>query len=177
MAVEVGQIAPGTVVRLLNYGVLVKLEDGTTGLVHISEIDQNYVRDVNDYFQVGDTVTVKILATGERGKVELSVKQARAEGDPIKMRQPSENGAAPESGENRERDNEPRRDSGRDGGRDSGRDSGRDGGREVEGAAFPRRESRASFEEKMNDFMRSSSERLSDLKRNIENKRGGKKTR
>ena len=171
MAVEVGQIAQGTVVRLLNYGVLVKLEDGTTGLVHISEIDQNYVRDVNDYFQVGDSVGVKVLATGERGKVELSVKQARAEGDPIKMRQPSENGAAPESSESR--DSEPRRDSGRDG----GRDSGRDGGREVEGAAFPRRESRASFEEKMNDFMRSSSERLSDLKRNIENKRGGKKTR
>ncbi|MBV9468356.1 MAG: S1 RNA-binding domain-containing protein [Abitibacteriaceae bacterium] len=153
MAVEVGQIVQGTVVRLLNYGVLVKLEDGTTGLVHISEIDQNYVRDVNDYFAVGDNVTVKILATGERGKVELSVKQARNEGDPpIKPRQNVDNGAAS------------------DGGGDGDR-------READGPPMPRRESRASFEEKMNDFMRSSSERLSDLKRNVENKRGGKKTR
>jgi transcriptional accessory protein Tex/SPT6 len=80
MAVEVGQIVPGTVVRLLQYGVLVRLDDGTTGLVHISEIDQNYVRDVGDYFQVNDPVSVKVLATGDRGKVELSVKQALGEG-------------------------------------------------------------------------------------------------
>src|SRR4028118_755326 len=86
MAVEVGQIVQGTVVRLLNYGVLVRLEDGTTGLVHISEIDQNYVRDVNDYFQINDPVTVKVLASGERGKVELSVKQALGEGQSLPQR-------------------------------------------------------------------------------------------
>ena len=145
MAVEVGQIVQGTVVRLLNYGVLVRLEDGTTGLVHISEIDQNYVRDVNDYFQLNDAVTVKVLATGERGKVELSVKQALGEGQTITPRpQTNDDGEA--------------------------RGSGGDG-------MSARRESRASFEDKMGEFMRSSSERLGDLKRNIENKRGGKKTR
>lgn len=150
MGVEVGQIVQGTVVRLLPYGVLVRLEDGdsTTGLVHISEIDQNYVRDVNDYFQVSDAVTVKVLATGERGKVELSVKQARGEGvPPITPRRPpaeDTNGAASDNGE---------------------------------APVYTRRESRASFEDKMGEFMRSSSERLSDLKRNIENKRGGKKNR
>jgi hypothetical protein len=59
MAVDAGQVVQGTVVRLLNYGVLVRLDDGSTGLVHISEIDQNYVRDVADYFQVNDPVNVK----------------------------------------------------------------------------------------------------------------------
>lgn len=150
MGVEVGQIVQGNVVRLLPYGVLVRLDDGTTGLVHISEIDQNYVRDVNDYFQLNDPVTVKVLATGERGKVELSVKQARGEGDPplVPRRPPVEEASA-----------------------------NGDGAEHVEAPAYSRRESRASFEDKMKEFMSESSERLSDLKRNIENKRGGKKTR
>jgi S1 RNA binding domain protein len=146
MAVEVGQIVQGRVVRLLAYGVLVRLDDGTTGLVHISEIDQNYVRDVADYFALDDMVNVKVLKAEDRGKIELSVKQARGEGEPIvKVRapQPEENNDAPPRAE----------------------------------AGPSRRESRASFEEKMGEFMRSSSERLSDLKRNIEGKRGGKKTR
>ncbi|HEX8234402.1 MAG TPA: S1 RNA-binding domain-containing protein [Abditibacteriaceae bacterium] len=157
MAVEVGQIVPGTVVRLLQYGVLVRLDDGTTGLVHISEIDQNYVRDVGDYFQVNDPVSVKVLATGDRGKVELSVKQALGEGQSITPR-PQNN----DDGESRGAENR-------------GGDRG-DRGDRGEGMG-PRRESRASFEDKMGEFMRSSSERLGDLKRNIENKRGGKKTR
>lgn len=152
MAVDVGQFVQGTVVRLLNYGVLVKLDDGSTGLVHISEIDNNYVRDVNDYFAINDPVTVKVLAAGERGKIELSVKQAMgktAEARPRPVAVESEsNGSGPRE----------------------------DRGAPSEMQAV-RRESRASFEEKMNDFMRSSGERLTDLKRNIENKRGGQKKR
>ncbi len=159
MAVESGQIVQGTVVRMLPYGVLVRLEDGTQGLVHISEIDQNYVRDVNDYFQINDPVTVKVLASGERGKIELSVKQALGEGQTLTPRPPRPPGSnSGDDGESRE--------SSRGG-----------GGMEGGGMAPPRRESRASFEEKMGDFMRSSSERLGDLKRNIENKRGGQKKR
>lgn len=167
MAVEVGQIVQGRVVRLLAYGVLVRLEDSSTGLVHISEIDQNYVRDVADYFGLDDTVNVKVLAAGERGKIELSVKQARGEGEVVVMRQNRDNDAPRGDG--------PRNDGPRDGGGGFG---GGGGDRGERGDGPPaRRESRASFEEKMGDFMRSSSERLSDLKRNIENKRGGQKKR
>ncbi len=93
MAVEAGQIARGTVIRLLPYGVLVRLEEGTTGLVHISEIDQNYVRDVAEYVQVNDPVVVKVIASGEKGKTELSMKQARGENDPPlvpRVREPRE---------------------------------------------------------------------------------------
>ena len=148
MAVETGEIVQGTVVRLFPYGVLVRLDDGSTGLVHISEIDQNYVRDVADYFQVNDPVTVRVLASGERGRIELSVKQALAEGETLPQRAPDAEGAPPREVRAPE-----------------SRDSG------------PRRESRASFEEKMKEFTANSSERLGDLKRNIENKRGGKKAR
>ncbi|MDQ3815725.1 MAG: S1 RNA-binding domain-containing protein [Armatimonadota bacterium] len=157
MAVEVGQIVRGTVVRLLNYGVLVRLEDGTTGLVHISEIDQNYVRDVNEYFQLNDPVTVKVLATGERGKTELSIKQARAAGETGPMPRPADGEVQSDNG--------------------TGAAAGAGENRGPGEGAVSRRESRASFEEKMGDFLRHSSERLGDLKRNIENKRGGKKTR
>ena len=157
MAVEAGQIVQGTVVRLLPYGVLVRLEDGQTGLVHISEIDQNYVRDVADYFGVNDPVTVRVLNMGDRGKVELSVKQALGEGETLPQRQPSPEGEAPRET------------------RSEGRVEYRGGG--GGNSDGPRRESRSSFEEKMGEFTRQSSERLGDLKRNIENKRGGKKAR
>ena len=146
MAVEAGQIVRGSVVRLMNYGVLVRLEDGSTGLVHISEIDNNFVRDVADYFQVNDPVVVKILAFGERGKIELSVKQAV--------------GQAPQAME----------------GAALGADA--NGDRPAQSpadAAASRREARASFEEKMGEYMRVSGERLADIKRNIETKRGGAK--
>jgi S1 RNA binding domain protein len=149
MAVEVGQLMSGTVVRLLPYGVLVRLDDGSTGLVHISEIDNNYVRDVNDYFAVNDPVTVKVLAAGERGKIELSVKQAKGQTVEPRPRPESADGEASTNGD----------------------------ARPSHAEMASRRESRASFEEKMGEFMRSSGERLTDLKRNIENKRGNKKTR
>ena len=77
MAVEAGLVARGSVVHLMPYGALVRLEDGTTGLVHISEIDSNFVHNVGDLIQKGDTVIVKVLASGEKGKTELSIKQAK----------------------------------------------------------------------------------------------------
>lgn len=147
MAVESGQIAQGTVIRLLPYGVLVRLDEGTTGLVHISEIDQNYVRDVAEYVQVNDPVVVKVIATGEKGKTELSIKQARGENDPPlvpRVREPreeeSEDAAPPPSSQSR-------------------------------------REQRASLEEKMRDFMGDSAERLSDLRRHQDSKLGKGKNR
>lgn len=148
MAVEVGQIVRGAVIRLLPYGVLVRLEDGTTGLVHISEIDQNYVRDVAEYVQVNDPVVVKVLATGEKGKTELSIKQARGENDPPlvpRVREPREVEESEEA--------------------------------PPPPSAHNRREQRASLEEKMRDFMGDSAERLSDLRRHTDNKLGGRKHR
>lgn len=145
MAVEAGQIVRGTVVRLMAYGVLVRLEDGSTGLVHISEIDNNFVRDVADYFQVNDPVVVKVLAFGDRGKIELSVKQAVGQ-TPITV---AVDGGAENNGD------------------------GRPAQSPAEAAAA-RRESRASFEEKMGEYMRQSGERLADIKRNLETKRGSK---
>ena len=76
MPAEVGAILEGTVIRLAPYGAFVQLDTGETGLVHISEIDRNFVKDVNEHLHENDKVTVKVVAIKEDGKIDLSIKQA-----------------------------------------------------------------------------------------------------
>lgn len=73
---EVGEIAEGTVTRIADFGAFVQLPTGETGLVHISEIDRNYVRDIKEHVREGDKVTVKVVSIKEDGKIDLSIKQA-----------------------------------------------------------------------------------------------------
>ena len=75
MAVETGAILDGTVVKLLKYGVIVSLPDNLSGLIHISEIADQYVHDVSDFFREGDAVKVKVLGKRDEGRYELSAKQ------------------------------------------------------------------------------------------------------
>ncbi|RYX84741.1 S1 RNA-binding domain-containing protein [bacterium] len=70
-------LSRGVVVRLLPYGAMIRLEDGTTGLVHISEIDEKFVANVADYLAIGTRVMVKVIAVKEDGKVEFSIKRAK----------------------------------------------------------------------------------------------------
>ena len=60
--------------RIENYGAFLQLEDGRMGLVHISEIDRNYVKDVRDHLREGDTVEAKVVAIKDDGKIDLSIK-------------------------------------------------------------------------------------------------------
>ena len=76
MVVESGAILDGTVEKLLDYGVIVSLPEGESGLIHISEVADEYVQSIADYFQEGDTVKVKVVAEKEKGRYELSAKQA-----------------------------------------------------------------------------------------------------
>ena len=71
---EVGGIAEGTVIRIADFGAFVQLAGGETGLVHISEVDRNYVRNIRDHLHEGDKVTVKVVAIKEDGKIDLSIK-------------------------------------------------------------------------------------------------------
>lgn len=124
MSVDTGSIVEGTVVKITNYGAFVELPDGRSGLVHIREIADTYVKDVHDYLKEQEKVKVKVLGVNDRGKLDLSVKQALS---------PEERVA--------------------------------------------RVRAKASFEEKMKAFLKESEERLLDLKRNTEAKRGGGKKR
>ena len=74
--VEVGKVYEGTVVKILdnNVGAIVSVMPGKDGLVHISQIAHECVKDVNDYLKVGQVVNVKALDVDERGRVRLSIR-------------------------------------------------------------------------------------------------------
>ena len=71
---EIGAIVDGTVKSVMKFWAFVEIEDGNTGLVHISEISNSFVKDINDYVKVGDPVKVKVLEI-EDDKIALSMKQ------------------------------------------------------------------------------------------------------
>ena len=75
MSIEVGNKVQGKVTGITNFGAFVELPEGKTGLVHISEVADSYVKDVNDHLKIGDTVEVKVISEKD-GKIALSIKKA-----------------------------------------------------------------------------------------------------
>ena len=73
--IEVGSVLEGRVTGITRFGAFIDIGEGRTGLVHISEIADAFVHDVNDYLKQNDVVRVKVIAV-ESGKVGLSIKQA-----------------------------------------------------------------------------------------------------
>ncbi|HLS08093.1 S1 domain-containing RNA-binding protein [Lentibacillus sp.] len=90
MSIEVGSKLQGKVTGITNFGAFVEIEEGKTGLVHISEVADNYVKDINDYLSVGDEVTVKVLNVQDDGKIGLSIKKAKDRPPRQRNRQRSE---------------------------------------------------------------------------------------
>ncbi len=78
MQIEVGAILEGKVKGITKFGAFVELEPGKTGMVHISEVANTYVKEITDHIQDGQTVKVKVLSIGEDGKISLSIKKAAA---------------------------------------------------------------------------------------------------
>jgi S1 RNA binding domain protein len=76
MAIDVGSIVEGVVTGITNFGAFIELPDKVTGLVHISEVADAYVKDVRDYLKEQDRVKVKVIHVDEKGKIGLSIKQA-----------------------------------------------------------------------------------------------------
>ena len=113
MALEVGTILSGIVTGITNFGAFIELETGETGLVHISEVADAYVKDINEHLKIREKIVVKIINIDGKGKIGLSIRQAK--------RRPS-----------------------------------------------------VSFEERMNRFLKDSEERLGDLKKHTDAKRGGR---
>ena len=72
-SVPVGSIMAGTVETLQNYGAFIRLENGLSGLVHISQISQKRIKAPKDALNVGDAVNVKVIGVKD-GKISLSIK-------------------------------------------------------------------------------------------------------
>ncbi len=79
MPVKVGRIVEGTVSGITNFGAFVDLPDGERGMVHISEVADAYVKDINDYLKPNEKVKVKVLSIDGDGKISLSIRKAEAE--------------------------------------------------------------------------------------------------
>ncbi len=78
MALEVGACVEGKVPGITKFGAFVELENGKTGMVHISEVAPTYVKEIRDHVTENQQVKVKILSIGEDGKISLSIKKAMA---------------------------------------------------------------------------------------------------
>lgn len=75
MEPQVGSIVEGKVTSITKFGAFVALDNGKSGLVHISEIANSFVNDVHDFLQEGQAVKVLVLSA-ENGKINLSIKKA-----------------------------------------------------------------------------------------------------
>jgi S1 RNA binding domain protein len=133
MLLEVGKVIEGKVAGITNFGAFVRLPNGKIGLVHISEIADEYVKNINTYLKENQKVKVKIISIDEKGKISLSIKKANEE-----INQQNTKSKKPEEID-WEKDND-----------------------------FDT----MSFEERMTKFLKDSNEKMLDLKKNFESKRG-----
>ena len=86
--VEVGQVYDGSVLRLLDFGAIVQVLPGRDGLLHISEIANYRIANINDVLKVGQNVRVKIIEADDKGRLRLSIKaiggiEAQTEGGAV----------------------------------------------------------------------------------------------
>ena len=152
MSVEVGAKLPGKVSGITNFGAFIDLGEGKTGLVHISEVSNGFVKDIHDVLTVGDEVTVKVTSVGDDGKVGLSIRKAQEQ--PVEQKREFQRRDHQEHQGNRDR-----------------------GPRPAPKKQFTRAQpmnSKQDFDSLMSSFLKDSDDRLSSLKRNTEGKRGGR---
>lgn len=77
MSLKAGEIVEGVVKTITNFGAFIDLGNGVTGLVHISEVSDGYVKDVSEFLEQNQKVKVKVLAVDESSKkITLSIKKA-----------------------------------------------------------------------------------------------------
>lgn len=73
----IGQIIDGDVTNVTRFGAFVRIKEGQEGLVHISEVANEFITDINAYVKSGDKVKVKVLSRNDKGQLELSIKRTK----------------------------------------------------------------------------------------------------
>ena len=79
VSITAGQKLNGKITSVKKFGAFVELENGKSGLVHISELSEKFVEKVEDVVSVGQEVTVRVKEVTPEGKINLSMKPARPE--------------------------------------------------------------------------------------------------
>ena len=134
MAVEVGSIVEGKITGVKKFGAFVALPGGQTGMVHISEVSNQYIQELSDVLSEGQVVKVKVMSISPEGKIALSIKRT-----------------------------EPR----------PPRPARADTGRTWQPRTPSQPQGEMSFEDMMSQFNSRSEEKISDLRRVTEARRGG----
>lgn len=75
-----GDIVKGRITSIKPYGAFVKVDDSVDGLVHISEVNDGFVRNIEDYLSVGDVVNLEVLKVSDDKKLSLSYKKCNTKG-------------------------------------------------------------------------------------------------
>ena len=170
MAIEVGNVFEGRVTGVKPFGAFVALPEGRVGMVHISEVSNEYVQDINTVLHDGDTVKVQVIQVAPDGKIALSIKRL--------LPRPARTDRGPRPGG-------PRSGAPREGGHFGGsRGGGRPPREGVRGPAreaaprvwqpkAPARSDNLSFEDMMSRFKSQSEEKMADLDHETNNRRGG----
>ncbi len=153
MQLEIGQVYEGTVTGITQYGAFVEVHpadsERVTGMVHISEIADTFVKDIHDFLHESDTVQVRMIGVNPQGKISFSLRQA-AEQKQSAEEIPTQQAPRPKRKEApRPRVYEPK-------------------------PVIP--QSEMSFEDKLLHFKQASEEKICDLKRGSE-RRGGSRSR
>lgn len=159
MQLEVGEIYEGKVTGITKFGAFVSFENGQTGMVHISEVATTFVNEIKDFVTEGQSVKVKVLTITDDGKVGLSIKKALPAPQQAKQYNTQKRPPyRPGGGKERQRPKRPE---------------------PVSGPARPgdfewqsKNNDSGNFEDMMSRFKQTSDEKMSDLKRNNETRRG-----
>ena len=167
MAIEVGNIFEGRVTGVKPFGAFVALPEGRVGMVHISEVSNEYVQDIAAVLHDGDTVKVQVINVAPDGKIALSIKRLL----PPAPRAPRE-GRGPRPNNNGPREGGFHR-NGQGGRPQSGRGPARDAAPRVWQPKAPAKSDNLSFEDMMSRFKSQSEEKMADLDHETNNRRGG----
>lgn len=143
LALEVGSIVEGKITGVKKFGAFVALPGGRSGMVHISEVSNDFIEDLDTVLSDGQDVKVKIINIAEDGKIALSIKRTLPR---------------PEPGAQRGRPARPARS---------------EAPRVWQPKAQAVPQGSMSFEDMMSRFKSQSEEKIADLKRVTENRRGG----
>ena len=157
MAIEVGNVLEGRVTGVKPFGAFVALPEGKSGMVHISEVSNEYVQDINTVLHDGDAVKVQVINIAPDGKIALSIKRLLPPG----QNGPREGG---HFGNSRGGGRPPR---------EGGRGPARDAAPRVWQPKAPAKSDNLSFEDMMSRFKSQSEEKMADLDHETNNRRGG----
>lgn len=135
MSNEIGEIVKGKVTSITKFGAFVSFGEGKSGMIHISEVSDGFVKDINDFLKVGQEVKTVICSVDEKGRIALSLKRCQQSGADDKLR----------------KEEKPKQ-------------------KIIPEQITEKKEGNESFEDMMSRFMKTSNEKISDLKKTTDSK-------